>query len=210
MIECTDLRDSERLATALLFQTTMSGLPLSTSWWLVLLGVLFAVGVGRLLGIWWRERGARAIVCPENLRPAGVTVDARRAALTGFAGTEKLRLSSCSRWPDRAGCGQQCLTQVESSPEGCLVRNILIKWYEGKSCSYCGKPFGEIEWSGQKPALVRADKVSVEWSRVPAEQLTETLETASPVCFACHMANTLVRERPDLVIDRSCRTVLKS
>ena len=71
------------------------------------------------------------------------------------------------------------------------------------------KPFGEIEWSGQKPALVRADKTSVEWSRVPAEQLTETLETASPVCFACHMANTLVRERPDLVIDRSCRTVLK-
>jgi hypothetical protein len=188
----------------------MSGLPLSTSWWLFLLGVAVLATAGRLLGIWWHERGPRAIVCPENLRAAGVTVDARHAALTGFAGRENLRLSSCSRWPDRAGCGQQCLTQVESSPEGCLVRNILVKWYEGKSCSLCGKPFGEIEWSGQKPALVRADKVSVEWSRVPAEQLTETLETASPVCFACHMANTLVRERPDLAIDRSCRTVLKS
>src|SRR5947208_2217699 len=187
----------------------MSGLPDSTTWWLVLLGVAVAVGVGRVLRVFWHERGARAIVCPENLRPAGVTVDARHAALTGFAGSERLRLSSCSRWPERAGCGQQCLNQIQSSPEGCLVQKILVKWYEGKSCSFCGTPFGEIEWSGQKPALVRADNISVEWSRVPAEQLTETLETASPICFACHLANTLVRERPDLVIDRSSRTVLK-
>jgi hypothetical protein len=185
----------------------MSGLPVHTISWLVVL-VAWTV-VGRLLITWLRQRGARAIVCPENRRPAGVTVDAGHAALRGFLGTERFRLSSCSRWPERAGCGQECLSQIEASPEGCLVRKTLARWYEGKTCSFCGQPFGEIEWAGRKPALVRADAMSVEWSRVPAEQLTETLETALPVCFACHMASTLVRERPDLVIDRSCRTVLK-
>jgi hypothetical protein len=43
----------------------------------------------------------------------------------------------------------------------------------------------------------------VQWKQVPAEKLTETLETALPVCFACHMANTLVREHPELVIERN-------
>ena len=176
--------------------------------WLVLLGVAGTVAA-RLLGIWLRQRGARAIVCPETRRPAGVTVDAGRAALTGLLGSEHFRLSSCSRWPERAGCGQECLTQIQTSPEGCLVRKTLARWYQGKTCVLCGEPFGEIEWAGQKPALLRADRMSLDWSRVPAERLTETLETASPVCFACHMANTLVREHPDLVIDRSCRTVLK-
>ena len=63
--------------------------------------------------------------------------------------------------------------------------------------------FGKIDWSAQKPALIKADKISVEWSQVPAERLAETLETALPVCFSCHMAATLVREHPDLVTDRS-------
>ena len=183
----------------------MSGLPNNATWWLVLLLVAAGIGAVHFLRIWFRQQGPRAIVCPENLRPAGVTVDARHAALTGFAGTGEFRLSSCSRWPERAGCGQECLAQIQASPEGCLVRNILVKWYEGKSCVFCGKTFAAIEWAAREPALVSADKISVEWSRVPAEQLTQTLETASPVCFACHMANTVVREHPDLVVDRSCR-----
>lgn len=149
---------------------------------------------------WFRNRGERVITCPENQRPAGVRVDAARVALTG-----SFRLSECTRWPERAGCGQECLSQIHESPNGCLVRKILADWHHGKSCASCGRPFGEIEWSAQKPALLTADKVSVDWSRIPAEKLDETLRTALPVCFACHMANTLVRERPDLVTDRSRR-----
>jgi hypothetical protein len=181
-------------------------MPNPALWLAVLLAVALAgIAIVRLSSAWLRYRGARAITCPENHLAAGISLDAGHAALSGFAGSPDLRLSSCTRWPERAGCGQQCLAQIEASPEGCLVRNILLKWYEGKSCACCGRPFGAIEWVGQKPALLRADKVSVEWSLVPAERLTETLQTASPVCFSCHMANTLVREHPDLVIDGSRR-----
>lgn len=165
---------------------------------------LVAVAAARLLMAWLRYRGARVITCPENQRTAGVQLDALRAAVTSF-GKSDLRLSACSRWPERAGCGQECVSQIHESPDGCLVRNILSEWYRGKSCACCGRPFGEIDWNIRKPALVSADKVSIEWSRIAAERLPETLQTALPVCFACHMANTLVREHPDLVTDRSRR-----
>ena len=84
----------------------------------------------------------------------------------------------------------------------CLVRNILTEWYRDKDCAACGQPIGAIDWAGSHPALLVADQVSVEWERVPADKLTGTLAGALPICFACHMANRLVREHPELVTDR--------
>ena len=180
-------------------------MPVQGFWLPVLLAVLaVAMVVGRFLLVWLRSRGPRAITCPENRQAAGVSVDQGHAAWTGLKGAPEVRLSSCSRWPERQGCGQECLAQIESSPDGCLVRNILTEWYRGKVCGCCGRSFGEIQWAVQKPALYSADK-SVEWSQIPAEQLRGILETAVPVCFACHMANTLVREHPELVVDRGAQ-----
>ena len=178
-------------------------MPVQAVWILLSLAVL-AIGV---LGIrwasaWLKFRGACVITCPENQCPAGVHVDERHAALTALKGAPALRLSACSRWPERQGCGQACLTQIEASPESCLVRNILTDWYRGKVCASCGLPFGEIRWAVQKPSLYSADQKTLEWSQVPPERLPEILETALPVCFACHMASTLVREHPELAIDR--------
>jgi len=50
-----------------------------------------------------------------------------------------------------------------------------------------------------------AGKVSLEWNQVSADKLFEVLAASQPLCFACHMANTLVREHPDLAVDRSAR-----
>ena len=155
-----------------------------------------------MISAWMGQRGPRAVTCPENLRPAGVRVDQGHAAWTAFNGALELRLSACSRWPEKAGCGQACLAEIASSPDGCLVRNVLAEWYRGKACARCGREFGDIEWAVQKPALISADKITLEWSQVPVERLRETLAAAVPVCFACHMAGTLVREHPELVVDR--------
>ena len=175
-------------------------MPLET----ILLGLavlVLAAAVWRLGSRWAAWRGRRVIECPENHRPAGVTVDAAHAAKL-FGNTPDLRLSSCSRWPERAGCGQECLSQIQASPEECLVRHILAQWYEGKTCAQCGQPFGTIEWAAAKPALLRPDGISVDWDSVPAEQLRETMAAAKPVCFACHTANKLVHEHPELALDR--------
>jgi len=172
---------------------------------LVVFGVAAVVvfAAVRLTGAWFRFRGDRLITCPENLQPAGVQVDARHAAVTALTAGPDLRLSSCSRWPEKAGCGQECLRQIESSPEDCLIRNILVRWYAGKSCSLCRRPIGEIHLIDQKPALLIPDGVTVDWEAISADKLLGVLETASPVCFSCHLATSFARQHPELVTDRS-------
>src|SRR6266498_5446234 len=107
----------------------------------------------KALGAYLKFRGTRIISCPETCKPAAVEVDAGRAVLTEISGEPKLQLKYCSRWPELQDCGQDCLRQIELSPEECLVRNILADWYRGKKCIHCGKPIGEIDWLENKPAL---------------------------------------------------------
>ena len=55
----------------------------------------------------------------------------------------------------------------------------------------------------RRPTVLLPDQSSTEWQEIPAERLPETLKTALPLCFGCHIANTMRREHPELVIDRS-------
>jgi hypothetical protein len=155
-----------------------------------------AVLAGLRVRAWFKFRGDRVVRCPENHRPAGVRVDAWNAA-------NGLKLNSCSRWPEKAGCGQECLAEIAASPADCLVRNIASKWYVGKRCAVCGIEIGAVEWGPSQPALILTDKRTVEWKQVSADVLTETLESALPSCFACHMANTLVHDHPELATERN-------
>jgi hypothetical protein len=173
---------------------------------LSLLAVL-AVGVMVMRG--WRSaksfaqlRGARLVTCPETKETVAVKVNAKRAALQSFVGVSHLRLSDCTRWPERQNCGQDCLSQVEADPDGCLVWNIVAHWYEGRNCVYCGKPFGHINWHDHRPALLSPDKKTVQWTEVPPEKLPEYFATYKPVCWDCHVAESFRREHPDLVTDR--------
>ena len=115
--------------------------------WLVV--ALLAVGALCLaawpvLRVYSKFRGTRIITCPETKRAAAVEVDARGAALTSARG--RLSLRDCSRWPERQGCGQECLSQIEAAPADCLLRTILAKWYAGKACVICRKPIPEFDW----------------------------------------------------------------
>jgi hypothetical protein len=155
-----------------------------------------------LLRLYLRFRGTRVVTCPENRKPAAVQVDALRASLS-VAGTKDLELKQCSRWPEKRGCGQECLAQIEASPEDCLVRTMLTKWYAERSCVVCGKELGQVDWLQHKPALRAPNRESVEWNQVPPETVPEVLATCEPVCWDCHIAATFRREHPELVTDRS-------
>src|ERR1039458_1879897 len=122
-----------------------------------------AILLGRQTLAWWKYRGQRVIVCPENQSAAGGVVVARPAAARSLRGAPELRLASCSRWPEHANCGQECLSQIAASPENCLVRNIVSRWYEGKACVFCRRAFGAIDWTAASPALLQADRIEVEW-----------------------------------------------
>jgi len=147
-------------------------------------------------------RGTRLVSCPETKETAAVEVDVKYAALSASMGERGIRLKDCSRWPERQDCGQHCLDQIVSAPEDCLVRNILTKWYEGRTCVFCGKILGEIDWLHHKPALMSPERVTLEWNEIPAEKVPLVLQTHMPVCWDCHIAETFRRRYPERFVAR--------
>ena len=177
---------------------------------LTLLGIaLLAVVVGLILfraipGVqnYFTSRGKRLITCPETLTKVGVEVAPKKAAAWAFAGEFDLRVDQCSRWPERRDCGQECLQQIEADPENCLVWNIVSNWYEGQRCVYCHKSFGPLRHFDHAPALMGPDRKTVEWNHFQPEQLPELFSTCKPVCWGCHVTETLRKEHPELVVYR--------
>ena len=156
-------------------------------------------------------RGTRLVACPETKRPAAVELDALRAAVTLFGDEPgRFRLANCSRWPEKAGCGQECLSEVARDPGACLVRTIVAGWYRGQSCAFCGKPIPEVTWTEHRPALLAPDGVTISWTDVKPETLPDLFSTHKPVCWDCHVVQSLVRERPDTVTVRPQRQHLWS
>ena len=156
----------------------------------------------RSLGAYRQFRRDRIISCPENHQPAAVRVAAVKAAIQAAMATPHLQLSACSRWPGRARCGQECLSQIQEAPKACLVSNIVNRWYQGRKCVYCHKPFGDIRWHDHPPALVGEQGQTIEWKEIPLENLQPTLSTHWPVCWNCHVAETFRRRHPELVTNR--------
>jgi hypothetical protein len=170
---------------------------------LVILLALIGWMTARLVRVWLNYRGDRVLTCPETKQTVGVALDMKHAVWSSFGHAPSLRLETCSRWPERQDCGQECLREIEESPDDCLVRTILTRWYAGKDCAICGKAIGEIHWSDHRPALLSPERRTVEWAQVPAESIPGVLETHAPVCWNCHIVQTFCREHPDMVVDRA-------
>jgi hypothetical protein len=152
--------------------------------------------------VYFTFHGNRIVSCPENHRAAAVRVAAGKAALEAIVGNKQLSLRACSRWPERQACGQECLAQIEEAPKACLVWTIINRWYQGQQCAYCHKPFEEIHWHDHPPALLSKERKTVQWNEIPAENLQDALGTHRPVCWSCHIAETLRRDHPEMVVDR--------
>jgi hypothetical protein len=150
-----------------------------------------------------RERAAFLVTCPRTGEPAAIEVEGRHRAWT-VLGARELRMRDCSRWPVRetAGCGEECLRQVEAAPEECLVLTILSHWFEKKSCAVCGRPLGATQWLERMPVLLDPEGTTLRWDAVPPERLQEVLRTHRAVCYPCHVTESFRREHPELLRDR--------
>lgn len=164
--------------------------------------VFVLVELRRALRAYLKFRGKMLVSCPETHGPAAVRVAAINAAWEAIMGNEGIRLNRCSRWRKRHSCGQKCLAQIQEAPKACLVWTIINRWYQGQSCAYCHKPFGEIHWHDHPPALVNHKRRTVQWNEIPAEELQEALGTHRPVCWSCHISETFRREHDGLIVDR--------
>lgn len=149
-----------------------------------------------------KYRGKRVITCPETNCHEAVDLDASLAAMSSFFDKPELRLTSCTRWPERQDCAQQCIREIESSPFGCALRAMLDHWYKGKECIYCRRVFEEILWFDHKPALQSPDGHIVEWKDIRPEAIPDVLQTHQPVCWNCSIVENFRTQHPELVTDR--------
>lgn len=165
------------------------------------------LAAARAVRAYRKFRGAKVVVCPETRRHVAVELDTRHAASTAAASdVPELRLRSCTRWRDgerAADCDQDCLWQVERAPLDCAAETMLTSFYAGKSCAFCGRPVGEINWHDHKPALVRPDDLrTFAWREIAPEHLPEVLAAYLPACWNCHVAESFRAEHPDLIVER--------
>jgi hypothetical protein len=172
---------------------------------------IIAIAAALWFGIRWlvrsfsKYRGSRIVTCPETKKPAIVEVDSLHASLTSTVGLPDIRLEECSRWPIKEQCGQECLIDLDVAPERCLVSGVLMRWYRDKNCVYCRKVFSELHWVDHQPALLSPDGKLTGWNEVNLDKLRNVLETYSPVCWDCYIAQKFRLDHPDLVVLRPWR-----
>jgi len=99
---------------------------------LLFLLLLFLVGVCLILllpALWGKQiyrtyRDGRTVNCPETHAPVSVRFNALRAAWSGLQGPSKLRLADCTRWPERADCGQECIPDAVRAKPASRVDHV--------------------------------------------------------------------------------------
>ena len=148
-----------------------------------------------------RDSGERVISCPETHSTEVVRVDAGHAAWTALRGEKELRLEACTRWPERMDCGRDCLAEIESAPDGCLVRGRLEVWYRGAECALCGMSIGPIPWFEYRPGLLTPEHRALSWEEIPAKDLPAALADDRPICSDCLLAESFREKFPDRVLD---------
>jgi hypothetical protein len=85
----------------------------------VVLGItmlLVALSVAVILALdhYRRYRGVKWIHCPETGGWVNIRLDTGHAVCTSLRGSPQLRVTHCSRWPERHACEQECLWAAQN------------------------------------------------------------------------------------------------
>lgn len=168
--------------------------------------VIITIATALYFGIRWlvracsRYQGIKIVACPETASCAVVEVDALHASLTSIVGRPDIRLESCSRWPMKSQCGQECLANLDVAPGESLVSGSLMRWSRGMNCVYCGKPAEELQWMDHKSAQEASGGEFLERRGVPVENFSMVLKTHLPVCWNCYLTHSFRDDHPVKVL----------
>jgi hypothetical protein len=67
-----------------------------------------------LVPAWRKRRGSQPVTCPVTGASSVVVLDPWYAARMRALGNYELRVRSCTCWPERCDCTQECLAQIEA------------------------------------------------------------------------------------------------
>ena len=145
-----------------------------------------------------QESRAQARDLSDSGKPVEVEVDRKSAFWTALRGQEHSRLQSCTRWPEKGDCGQECLEQINPSPEN--IERLLTKWYEGKSCAICTRALSPSDWRRSRLALLNEQHKLFELRDMYLEELQQTLQNMRPLCWNCHQEERTRQAVPQRVL----------
>lgn len=78
---------------------------------IIALGTLYVL-LPVVAGTYRRFAKRRVVTCPETKSFAEIQIDAAHAAVSSAIGEPRLKVESCTRWPERTGCGEDCLKDL--------------------------------------------------------------------------------------------------
>ena len=79
----------------------------------------------------------------------------------------------------------------------------LKRFFDGKQCALCKRDIPPVQRTGLKPGLQNpTTRQTYSWDRIPHDNLPAILETHSPLCPTCQVAESFRERHPDLVVDR--------
>jgi hypothetical protein len=153
---------------------------------LFFLGAALVTGLPLAMSLqnYYRNRGRQSAICPENGEPVDVEMDNKYAFWTAWRGQEHTRLQSCTRWPEKGDCGQECLAQLDPSPEN--VERLMLGSYRDKTCAICTRAITPSDWRRGRLAWLDDGHRLVELRQVNLKQLQFALEGMRPLCWTCH------------------------
>jgi hypothetical protein len=171
----------------------------------IVLLILSVLAVYLIIAIrtWFRVHGTRVVVCPETQRTAAVAVDAGHAMATAVRERTDLRLTSCSRWPERQDCAQPCVRQIETAPSETRPKTIAVHFFETARCAICRRPIGPPSVMTLQPGFMDAATHKVQrWNEIPPQDLAGAIAADHPLCSNCTVAESFRQRFPDKVTDR--------
>ena len=170
---------------------------------LLLLAAVLLVYLIMGLRAWMTVRGARIVVCPETQLPVAVKVDVAHDVVSTILERPELRLTACSRWPERQDCDQPCTQQIEIAPSETHPRTIAAHYFSKERCAICSRPIEPPSHTAQQPGFMEPVTHWVKtWNELPAQDLPRAIATFQPLCSNCTLVELFRQRSPDRVTDR--------
>ena len=114
-------------------------------------------------------------------------------------------MKSCSRWPEKGDCGQECLAQINPSTEN--LERLLQKWYQGKTCAICERPLTPADWRRSRLALLNEQQKLFELRHMHLYEIPSALDHMAPLCWNCHQEERTRQAEPPRILKGDLRNL---
>jgi hypothetical protein len=168
---------------------------------------IFFAGAAILIGLplvstlqtYFKNRGKRSVTCPDDQKSAEIEVDNSFALQSAMHGREHMRVRTCSHWPENVDCGEECLVQVEATPEN--IERLFLRWFDEKQCSICQRALTRADWRMGRMGFLDDNFKLVELRQIDLEDLGQVAEPKHPLCWKCHQEEKQRQAKPVSVVN---------